>query len=104
MSLTFFLFFSIAIQVQAKFEVLYEDRFTDEMSDAQFQETVSEFRDIINSDELFADANSEAEKIIVSIYHCMSKIDKYFICQGSSFELKLLIQSVDKYKIVMKFW
>lgn len=77
MSLTFFLFFSIAIQVQAKFEVLYEDRFTDEMSDAQFQETVSEFRDIINSDELFADANSEAEKIIVSIYHCMSKIDKY---------------------------
>ncbi|XP_078338442.1 leucine-rich repeat and WD repeat-containing protein 1-like isoform X2 [Crassostrea virginica] len=53
------------LQVQAKFEVLYEDRFTDEMSDAQFQETVSEFRDIINSDELFAGANSEAEKIII---------------------------------------
>lgn len=53
------------LQVQAKFEVLYEDRFTEDMSEEEFQTAVSEFKAIVRSDDLFASANSETEKIII---------------------------------------
>ncbi|XP_061179671.1 leucine-rich repeat and WD repeat-containing protein 1-like [Saccostrea echinata] len=52
-------------QVQAKFEVLFEDRFTEEMSEDQFLQAVTEFQDVIRADSLFSSANSEAEKIVI---------------------------------------
>lgn len=58
--------------MQAKFEVLYEDRFTEDMSEEEFQKAVSEFKAIVRSDDLFASANSETEKIIVCMIQWIS--------------------------------
>ncbi|XP_055995533.1 leucine-rich repeat and WD repeat-containing protein 1-like isoform X2 [Ostrea edulis] len=52
-------------QVQAKFEVLFEEKFTEKMTDDEFLHTVTEFKNTIKADALFASATSEAEKIII---------------------------------------
>lgn len=51
--------------MQAKFEVLFEEKFTEKMTDDEFLHTVTEFKNTIKADALFASATSEAEKIIV---------------------------------------